>query len=381
MWKICLYIFVLTVISACKEKYDLPFAGPAAGYLVIDGVINGGEGPTTIRLTRSLGLVDTEPFRYVNGATVRIEGEDNSYQTLLPAPDGIYHSPQLHFTDGIKYRLYILTPDGKEYASDYITPLKTPDIDTLTWERNDAGVTLYVNTHDPQNKTIYYRWEYEETWEIHSAFYSTLVWQTYPNGNPYDVDPRDPLESELMYTCWRNQNSSVLLLGSSAKLTRDTIHLPFMLIRPGDERLSVLYSINVTQYAVSKDGYEFLQRMKKNTEQVGSLFDAQPSELVGNVKCLTDPDETVIGFVEIAEAKQKRLWIRRSEVSPWNYLPACSENTVVNDPDSLELFAAYLPTQVHKTSPGGDTLSVYVATPVCVDCRLRGTPVKPAFWP
>jgi hypothetical protein len=381
MRKIIAYLFVLTALAACKEKYDLPYSGPATGYLVIDGVINSGAGPTTLRLTRSLALVDSVAFRFVEGANVRVEGDNNTSQRLDGQPGGVYHSAQLNLIDNVKYRLHINTTDGKEYVSDYVPVLRTPDIDTLNWVKDDDGVTIFVNTHDAQNKTLYYRWEYEETWEVHSAFYSTLIFQTDFNGAPYDVDPRDPVESQAMYTCYPTARSTNILIGSSAKLSRDTIHLPILNIPPAHEKLSVLYSIYIRQYALSRAGYEFLQRMKKNTEQVGSLFDAQPSELVGNVRCVSNPLEPVIGFVDIADAKLKRLFIRRSEVQPWDYRMACQEEPVDNHPDSLALFSSWLPTNVFELSPFGDTLSVFVASEDCVDCRLRGTPVKPSFWP
>ena len=381
MRNICLYLFVLTVITACKEKYDLPTGGPSTGYLVVDGVINSGQGPTTLRLTRSLALVDSVTFSFVEGAFVRIEGEDNSTQVLDPQPGGYYYSPQLNFLDGVKYRLRINTSDDKEYVSDFVPALRTPDIDALTWEKDDKGVTIFVNTHDPQNKTIYYRWEYEETWEIRSAFYSSLQYERNANGDPVDVEPRPYQESQDMYTCWRHTKSTSILIGSSAKLSRDTIHLPILEIPSAHERISVMYSINVTQYAASRAGYEFLQRMKKNTEQVGSLFDAQPSELVGNIKCVTNPTEPVIGFVAIADAKQKRLFIKYSEVMPWAYNQGCYVDSVENHPDSLIVFSTFIPTEAHRLSPTMDTISVWVTEPRCADCRLRGTPLKPSFWP
>jgi hypothetical protein len=381
MRKIILYLFLLTVIAACKEKYDLPYAGPAAGYLVIDGVINSGSGPTTLRLTRSLALVDSVAFRFVTSAIVRVEGEDNSSQSLTESSGGVYSSPQLTFNDAVKYRLHINTPDGKEYISDYVPVMRTPDIDSISWEKEEDGVVIFVNTHDAQNKTLYYRWEYEETWEIHSDYYSLLIFETDQDGNPTDVDPRDQVESQQMYTCYPNSRSVNLLIGSSAKLSRDTIHLPIQKIPQADVKISVLYSILVRQYALSRGGFEYLQRMKKNTEQVGSLFDAQPSELVGNIKCVTDPAEPVIGYVDIADAKLKRTFIKRSEVLPWDYRTGCYETEVVNFPDSLELWATFIPTTVAKTSPLGDTLAVFVSPPECADCRLRGTHIKPSFWP
>lgn len=382
MRKIFIYIFVLVAAStACKEKFVLPGGSPRTGFLVIDGVINSGQGSTTLRLTRTLGLVDSVAFRHESDANVRVEGDDNTTHPLNELQDGVYHHPQLTLNGSVKYRLHINTKDGREYISDYSPVLRTPPIDSISWERPEEGVMIYINTHDPQNKTLYYRWEYEETWQFHSAFASNIKYKYDLNGDPYKVEPRDPVETQRMYTCWQSENSTNLLIGSSARLSRDTIHLPLLLVPQGSWKISAMYSILVRQYATSRAGYEFLQRMKKNTEQVGSLFDAQPSELTGNVRCVSDPLEPVIGFVDIADAQVKRIFIRRSQVSPWNYRQSCIEENILNFKDSLVPFSYYIPTSVALTSPRGDTLRIYASIPDCVDCRIRGTDIKPSFWP
>ena len=381
MKKLTLYLFLLTMISACKERYELPYSGPATGYLVIDGVINSGQGPTTLRLTRTLALVDSVGFRNETGANVRVEGEDNSSQQIIEIGNGVYRANQLTFNPNIKYRLHINSSNGKEYMSDYVAVLKTPPIDGINWERPADGVMIFIDTHDPLGNTQYYRWEYEESWEFHSAFMTSLKYKLRPNGVPYDVEGRDPVETQQMYTCYSGGLSTNLLIGSSAKLSRDTIHLPLLFVPDGSWKLSVLYSLLVRQYAVSKAGYEFLQRMKKNTEQVGSLFDAQPSELRGNVQCLTDPNELVIGFVDIAEAQEKRIFISRADVHPWNYRQACYEEDILNNPDTLEYWSTFIPTSVSLYSQRGDTLRVFAGSAECVDCRTRGTHIKPSYWP
>ncbi len=263
MRKLIIYILILvTASTACKEKYVLPGGSPQTGYLVIDGVINSGQGSTTLRLTRTLGLVDSVAFRHESDANVRVEGDDNSTHPLNELQDGIYHHPQLALNGSVKYRLHINTRDGREYISDYSPVMRTPPIDSISWERPEEGVLIYVNTHDPQNKTLYYRWEYEETWQFHSAFASNIQFKRGPNGDPYDVEPRDPVESQRMYTCWKSENSTNLLIGSSARLSRDTIHLPLLMVPAGSWKISAIYSILVRQYATSRAGYEFLQRMK-----------------------------------------------------------------------------------------------------------------------
>src|SRR5882724_12181195 len=169
--------FVFTVLAlGCRQRIDPPGNVPPSGYLVIEGVINSGAGPTTITLSRTTSI-DTSYVNYETGARITVEDSLNNSFFLTELSGGKYFVSQLNLSPNQKYRLHILTSDGREYASDYIAVKNTPPIDSLVWQQLN-GVTIFVNTHDPQNKTRYYRWEYDETWEYHSSFHSELKYLT-----------------------------------------------------------------------------------------------------------------------------------------------------------------------------------------------------------
>src|SRR5690606_41864672 len=81
--------------------------------------------------------------------------------------------------------------------------------------------------------------------------------------------------------------------------------------------ISVIYSFLTRRSSdlLSELAYNFMVMMKKNSEQLGSVFDPQPSQLAGNMSCITDPEEMVIGFIEVAEEKAKRIFIKRDRKS------------------------------------------------------------------
>ncbi len=187
-----------------------------------------------------------------------------------------------------------------------------------------------------------------------------------------------------IYTCWQSATLLDILIASSEKLTRDVIALQHIsYIEPGSWKLGVLYSINVKQYAASQKGYRFLEALKKNTEQLGSVFDAQPSDNNGNIHCISDASEPAIGFVEVSEEKQKRIFIRNLQVPDWTYNPHCADEQVfVNLPKDLTdaTGMGLMPTNPFKTSGNAIEL-VSFAFPECIDCTLKGTNIKPSFWP
>ena len=376
---------------ACKEKYVSPVSSPTTGYLVIEGVVNSGPGNTNIRLTRTSKLGD-RTIIFEKNAQVKVEGENNVAYTLLEKTTGNYSADNLNLPNNQKYRIRIKTTGGKEFLSDFVEVKKNPPIDTVSWKQEDGGLQLYIQTHDDQNKTHYYQWEYTETWEFHSSYRPILRYKTNPCRTPgstrcptYEVVYRDSLTFSFdptIVTCWQSAFSTSLQLGSTIKLEKDIVYLPLVYIPPKSWKLGVLYSINVKQYTWTKDGFEFLEKMKKNTEVTGSVFDPQPSELKGNIRNISDSTEPVIGFFNICNVEQKRFWIRASDVPGWGYSPDCPETNVPNISDSVSAVMSYQ-APVYPTDFGmKNEILRFIAVPLeCADCTLKGTNVKPSFWP
>lgn len=371
--KIVLFSIVL-LLSACKQEYPLPKETRNLNLLVVEGLLNSGPGQTIVRLSRSFNPSDIGSVVPELRAQVTVEGESGSTFVLTGNTKGEYINNQLNLNGNQKYRLRIITAGSREYLSDFVPVQFSPAIDSVHWKRNDEEMHLLVSSHDAQNKTRYYRWEYEETWEIHSAFFSNFQY----------VDPNVVIRPDpsAIYYCWRSNTSKDILLNSSAKLTQDVISDQSLLRIPlGDEKISVRYSILVRQYPLTKEAYRFWEIMKKNTEQVGTLFDPQPSQLLSNIHSVKDINEPVLGFVSAGSFSEKRIFIRRGEVEPWRYFRECEERVVPLD--SLKFFFPnfeWIPLQEYYSPLSGRFAGYTSGTKICVDCTARGTPVKPAFW-
>jgi hypothetical protein len=380
-----LYCLLILLATGCKEKYDSPVHSPVTGYLVVDGVVNS-VGTASLTLSRTTKF-DNKNIVYETGAAVSVQGQDSSTYILAEKGQGIYSVDNLNLNKGIKYRLRISSSGGENYISDFVTVKNNPPIDSISWKIENRGVQLYINTHDPQNNTRYYQWFYEETWEFHSTYLSYLKYKitTTPNGPVYSAVYRDSTTFSYdpnIVTCWQYNKPTNIFLGSTAKLNKDVVYLPLAFIPPASIELSVLYSINLKQYAWTADGYSFLEKMKKNTEATGSVFDAQPSELKGNIRSVTDANEPVIGFFNICPVQEKRIFISASDVPGWGYNSGCYDVLIPNISDSiLKNGTGMIPTVVVKQSPFGGIATFNAAPPECVDCTLRGNNQKPAYWP
>jgi hypothetical protein len=377
---------LILLLAQCKQVYDPHIEAKTTGLLIVEGFINSGQGSTTIRLSRSSDLEHTT-FTPELSAQVNVEGEDGSGVPLVDSGNGEYSIVQLTLNNGIRYRLHIRTTDGKEYVSDYTPVRYTPAIDSITWQRENEGLRLYANARDPLNTTKYYQWKYEETWEIHSAFYTSIKYirDTIQTNAVTDLVYRLPNQNPdtLLHKCWNTLNSATIILGSTEKLTSDIVYLPVQYIEPQSEKLSVLYSINLRQSAISKDNYLFLQKIKKNTEQLGTIFDPQPSEISGNVHCLTDPGEIAIGFIEVTQEQVKRVFISNSQVPGWGYHQDCFQAVIDNNLDSIKRHGSDLyPTTPQSTDAFGAIIKFYATNDKnCMNCTFRGVSQKPSFWP
>ncbi|HEX9513839.1 MAG TPA: DUF4249 domain-containing protein [Puia sp.] len=375
-------LVVVIPLLQCKQVYVSPYTSPATGYLVVEGYISGNS-ETSFTLSRTIKLSGDTTNPQEVGASVQVEGDDNSVYPLTEAGGGIYNTGSLPLNVSAKYRLRIHTQSSGEYLSDYVPYKITPAIDSINWKQDNSGVTIYANAHDDAGTTRYYQWSYDATWEYHSAEGSDFEYDG--NTNPVSVIPRAP--AHQIYRCWRYSGSSNVLVSNSVKLAKDEIYeYPLNKIPADDEQLSVLYSMMVRQYALTRDGYNFLNLMKKNTESLGSIFDAQPSQLTSNIHCLSNTAEQVIGFISAGTVQQQRIYIDRGQVSPWYYFFSCPMKDTVapNSPDEFQKFFGYglfTPTFAHYSRSGG--LDGYSCNDTyCIDCISRGgSNVKPSFWP
>ena len=372
---LCAVLFLC--VSACKQPYTPPAGRESASYLVVNGFINGGSDSTVISLSRTRSLEDSVHAHPELRAQVVVLGEFGETYFLQDEGQGRYANPALNLSPYEKYQLEILTSDGKKYLSDSV-PLKiSPSIDSISWIQDTTnsadskkGVTIYVNTHDPSGNTRYYQWDYVETWE-HDAAYQSFFLLVNTSVVARNAD-------QFTYRCWTTVPSNNLTLSSSAKLSEDIIFMnPLIFIPQGDIKLGFKYSIFLRQYAVTKEAYEYWENLKKNTELTGSIFDPQPSQLTGNIHCVTNPDEPVLGWLTASTVQQQRIFIDNTQLAQWGFSVLGDCSVVIgsfDDPTFRSM--GYRPIAVYLGS------AYTAAFPSCLDCTSRGgNTIKPVFWP
>ncbi len=377
---VCILLCLLAV-AACKKPYIPPALAVNYNYLVIDGVINANpNGITTIKLSRTKNLSDSLPPAAEMGAQVSIEGESGGVFPLFSQGNGAYASNALNLNAAGKYRLRILTNSGGVYQSDFVSVKQTPAIDSLSWQQDSVtkDVVIFAHTKDPSNNTRYYRWDHVETWQYRAPIEAS--WGL-ANGLIYFIDPSN--QALQQYNCWGTIQSSNIATASSEALSQDVIsYAPVNRILQHAEKLMVRYSINVRQYGLTREAYKYWQIIEKSTQQTGSIFDPQPAQLLGNIHCVSDPNEPVIGYVSASFITEKRIFIDHSQLTDWFFKPSgvvCVMINTFQHPTDFRIYTfqdtTFAPN--YFTTGGG----MVVTKKDCLDCRRRGgTRDKPSFW-
>lgn len=386
MRKIYYAVILLTLMGSCRKPYNPPAVAAPGSYLVVEGVINAGSDSTIIKLSRTVKLSSGTTNNAETGAIVSIQSNASSSYPLTETSAGSYSAPSLNLDISKTYRLSIKTSNNQQYLSDYVVAKATPPIDSIGYTIQSNGIQLYVNAHDPNNNTHYYRWDYAETWQFHSKFESEFK----TNGKAIVI--RTP--AQMVFNCFGNDINSNIVLGSSAKLSQDVIYQsPLTAVSSTSEKLETKYSILVNQYALTSDAYNFYINLKKNIEQLGSIFDAQPSEIAGNIHNINNAAEPVIGYVTACVIQSKRIFISNNQL-PNTFVAVypyeCEEDSEyyshpysgTNDvfQNLIPINSTIVPTTSFTYGHSPSIAGFFGADIECVDCTLRGTTTQPSFW-
>ena len=377
-------------LSGCVTEYDAPVSNQLDNLLVVEGIIT--NGTTTISLSRSVGLSgDVQKSQPVDLARVWVENEAGLRFESSTVNNGQYTIPTGELDYSVRYRLRI-SLGGDEYETDFLEFRTTSPIEEINLYQKESGnpVQVRINTSGAEGQSPYYFWSYEEIWETHAhqmathylgiegnyTDYYSYGYVTYTLNRRYQDFIQEYDTYSPYYICWKYDNSKSLLLGSNDKLTENRItnHVLYE-VEPTDDRFSYLYYVKIKQYSLSEDAYNYFNNLKKNAEDIGSIFSPVPSEMRGNIVCTTNPDIPVIGYVEASETEIKERFIRSGE-TPYTKTHTCDILTGAGDIPETQLFDFYLFFYDQEASE-----QKWTNLP-CIDCRSTGgTKIKPDFWP
>ncbi|MCD7849874.1 MAG: DUF4249 domain-containing protein [Parabacteroides sp.] len=352
--------------TGCITPYE-PEADWINDMLVVEGSIIAPYG-TTIKISGTDDGSSSfyDPDKPGTKATVTLITDDGSTVATAEKSGNTYTiTDSISFQPGKKYAIHIQM-DNKEYQSEFVEPQITPEIDEVNFlYKEQQEVNIRISTHnDTPNSSRFYRWTYEEDWEIISDYFAQYSW-----SEATGIIKLGQFTPNNIHYCWANNFSKRILLGSSDKASINKIKDHTILrLEPLNSRFSYLYSILVRQQALDRKAYEYFENIRKNVEQTGGLFSPQPTEIKGNITCLNDPDEIVIGYINAATETTYHLYIKAEEVPGMGDIFDCRDRVVFPGSMLSNAYGQGMAILSEAEVPG----SYVCINRRCVDCTARG---------
>ena len=384
-----LYIFLtltlLTTVS-CISEFNANLPSNDVQILFVDGTITANS-DMTFYLSKSFSINDINipPESLNTNAKIFIIGS-NGYQSppAINLGRGTYIIPSIgELDDNVEYGIRI-EYEGDAYQSTLSKPLHTPEIDSVSWTQPEkAGEVFFrVSTHDDTGQAHFFIWNYTEDWEITASYYTTAFYNSITNEH-YTINPAPH------YYCWKNRLSNTFLIGSTESLGENRIiNKQLYHHRHDDDRFSLLYSVVVYQKAITKNAFEYYHNKIVINDEMGGLFTPQPSELTGNITCITNPSKKVMGYIEpVKNITQKRIFVQAENIlgpRPFNCKIMTSSDVATylanNEIDYNQFIASGFRPALELDIMTGMPLEWSTAS--CTDCVLNGgSKKKPDFWP
>lgn len=373
-------IGVVFLFAGCREPFEPEIDNAQSGVLVVEGYLDSNGLESILSISKTAPISGTESNIPEPGALVSLIADSGELYKLRELKDGKYLFQQ-DIPENQSYRLEILLRNGEKYFSDPITPIITPEILDAGYVRDEEGVEVFLNTQGNEVADDFL-WTYEETWVFRPVIRVPYIYR----NDTKVVELRK--EEERIDLCYKSETNPDLLLETSSRFEDQVVFRQTITEIPqGDERLMERYSILISQKSIPQEAVEFWETLKRNTDDLGTIFSPLPSIITGNLHLEGDDNQPVVGFISLGVIKQVRLYINQKDVIPWGF----------NDPEfddcSISIEPIYIGSTQYFSDFGtgavlparelmeGTTIVAYYSSPRrCSDCTLYASRVKPAFW-
>jgi len=373
-----LVFVLLATLLGCRTPYEPEVPATELRVLVVEGYLDTEGLKSELKLSRTAPLGASSAFIPELRAKVLLKSASGQVFPLTETGLGTYIFER-NIDEKQSYLLEIELSSGERYVSENLQPIVTPEIIDAGFKRDEEGVEVFVSTQGNANADDFL-WTFEETWVFRPRIRTAYIYV------PEIKNVRDQKEAEQTSLCFKTEPSPGILLETSSRFKDQVVFQKTITEIPtGDERIMERYSILVSQKGLASKDVPFWEILKKNTEDIGSIFSPLPSLIGGNIKSLDAAKNPVIGQVSLGVIRQKRIYINQVQVSPWNYLDpkfndcAIGEEAVLAK-DYQVIFGNGAVVPARPLMAGTAIIGYYPSTKRCTDCSLYASKLKPSFW-
>ncbi len=392
-------VFILLLClstGSCTEQYVFQTTTTFESIPVVQANITNEVKKQEVKITRSYRL-EEDGATAEEGATVYIIDSDNTnYGFEFDTFRGVYVSENdFRAVPEKTYQLNIITKDGKSYSSTKETLTAVNEIEVepkIEIIDGNKGVQIVVSSYDPDSKSKFYRYEYEETYKVVSPEWSPDKLIVDPNSSDIEhpdflVVPRANMETRV---CYGSKKSDDLTLISTVGLSEDRINLPIRFIDITDPIIRERYSIIVRQYVQNLESYTYYKTLKNLSTSTSILSQVQPGFNYGNLKSNSNSEDKIIGYFEVSSVSSQRIFFNFRDIFKVELFPpffikcnfielincyyiGCNGYKIlsyINGSGKFEIYYAAVPS---------DNKFIYVSA-ACGDCTNIASNIKPLFW-
>ncbi|MEO6039318.1 MAG: DUF4249 domain-containing protein [Saprospiraceae bacterium] len=308
-----LYLLVIVLLLAnCVREIDFQQDQADQTDLVVTGIFTDGAGPHILRLNRP-GNYNKQVFPFVTGASVRLTddlGNVFHYQEITPAgKDPFYQLVAVKGAVGRSYSLEIDLPGGEQFRSQpQIMPEPFPLDSTEAhgeWIYSNTAngsvvrepfALVYARTKAPaQPKGHYLHWDSEAIY-----LFNEINPKPYNHINPYGSSRQCIVNNRI--------NDQLVAIADLSKYAPGGVVYENVGKRKIDNAFEQKVAFAVYQRSVSREAYEYWEKVNKLLTATGTIFDSPPAAVAGNIENLTHPDRPALGFFEVGAADTARVF-------------------------------------------------------------------------
>jgi hypothetical protein len=405
---ITIVVLLILMVISCVTPFVPEYNGEE-NLLVVEASLIKGNKTQVIKISRSssINLPKSQYFQLnpVSNCQVKIVDDSGTEFAFTDKSNGRYEAviDDAQLSYDTQYKLQITTPTGENYESGYEGIVETAPVDsiyyitenqynTLLNDYSIEGAQFYIDLDAPDDASQYYRWQIEETWEVHSVNKISGVY----DGKSVKVVV---WPSDSLFYCWKTKLANGIYTSSTVALSHNNIkQIPLHFKEKSSPELGIKYCATVRQYALSKDAYDYWSQKESELFESDQLYTSQPNQVKSNIFNTKDPEEIVLGYFWVSSCTLKRIFLEHPFGAGGEEPDICKTLTVCTDQLGAELEKTLLnsinyyksrysdfpkpPVYIYFTNPNCYNIA---KTRYCIDCRLMSaytpaTTKKPDFW-
>jgi len=303
----------------CIDPYEIK-TETFEDFLVVEALLTDNVKFQEIKLSRTYPLEEVAPIAETNANVSIIDDMGLEYKFNEEESGKYISEVEFGALQDREYTLSITTSLGRKYSSRQEKLVQGDVVDFNLYSQSKVdddggeGVSIYYENIESGNEdSRYFRFEYIETYKIVPPYWSNEYLRVNPDGTLTLLGK----ENEDGKVCYGSTESNEIILRNSSEFALNEIE-PFEIKfnRRVNAKIQSRYSLLVKQYLISREAYTFYETLKDFSES-GSVFsENQPGIILGNIFSVDNPDETVIGFFEVAKTLERRIFFSYTDYFP-----------------------------------------------------------------